>query len=84
MEKKTSSSFESTISVECYSPNAITFLGYFCGICQRQCHFEFNTVFWKSCIIFCAKPNEVDPNKLISLRQVSLSIALKYIINNSV
>ena len=35
---------------------------------------------------FCAKPKEVrvDPIKLISLRQISVSIALKYIINNSV
>ena len=55
----------------------------FLGICRRQCHYEFNTVFWKSCIVFCAKPNEVDPIKLISLRQISLSITLKYIINNS-
>ena len=40
--------------------------------------------FEKSCIIFCAKPKDVDPIKLISLRQKkSLSIALKYIINNS-
>ena len=56
----------------------------FYGFCRRQCYHEFNTVFWKSCIVFCVKPNEVDPIKLISLRQVSLSIALKYIINNSV
>ena len=27
----------------------------FCGICGRQCHYEFNTVFWKSCIVFCGK-----------------------------
>ena len=33
---------------------------------------------------FCAKPKEVDPIKLIYLRQISRSIALKYIINNSV
>ena len=33
--------------------------------------------------ILC-KTKEVDPIKLISLRQVSLSTALKYIINNSV
>ena len=47
------------------------------------CHYEFNTVFWKSCIVYCAKPKEVDPIKLISL-QGSVSIALKYEINNSV
>ena len=51
----------------------------FCGICWRQCHYEFNTVFWKSCIICCAKLKEVDPIILISLQQVSLSIAIKYI-----
>ena len=34
--------------------------------------------------VFFAKPKEVDPIKLISLRQISVSIALKYIINNSV
>ena len=56
----------------------------FCGICRRRCHYEFNTVFWKSCIEFCAKPNEVDPIKLISLRQISVSTALKYIIKNNV
>ena len=38
----------------------------------------------KSCIVFCAKPKEVGPIELISLRQISLSIALKYMINNSV
>ena len=27
----------------------------FCGICQRQCHYEFNMVFRKSCNVFCAK-----------------------------
>ena len=56
---------------------------YFCEICRRQCHYEFNTVFQKSCIVFCAKPKEVYPIKLISLRQISVSIVLKYI-NNSV
>ena len=40
--------------------------------------------FEKSCIVFSAKPKEVDPIKPISLRQISVSIALKYIINNSV
>ena len=34
--------------------------------------------------VFCAKPKEVDPIKLVSLWQISVSIALKYIINNSV
>ena len=57
---------------------------YNCGICRRQCHYEFNTVFWKSCVVICAKPRKVDPITLISLRQISLWIALKYIINNSV
>ena len=32
---------------------------------------------------FVQKPKEVDPSKLNSLRQESVSIALKYIINNS-
>ena len=59
-------------------------LYYFYGICQRQCHYEFITVFWKSWIVFCAKPKEVDPIKLISLWQISVSIALKYIINNKI
>ena len=40
----------------------------------------FENHIWK----FCAKPKEVDPIKSISLRQISVSIALKYIINNSV
>ena len=59
-------------------------LFHFCGICRRQCHYEFNRSFPKSCIVFCTKPKEVDPIKLISLRQISVSIALKYVINNSV
>ena len=33
---------------------------------------------WKSCIVFCAKPKEVDPIRLISLPRISVSIALKY------
>ena len=40
-----------------------------------------------SSIRYCenhAKPREVDPIRLISLRQISLSMALNYIINNSV
>ena len=56
----------------------------FCSLCRRQCHYEFITVFLKSCTVFCVKPKEVDRIKLISLRQISVSIALKYIINNSV
>ena len=35
-------------------------------------------------LYFFVKPKEVDPVKLISLRQISISIALKYIINNSI
>ena len=54
----------------------------FCGIFSKIMPL-FNTVFCKSGIVFCAKPKEVDPIKLNSLRQRSLSIALKYIINNS-
>ena len=27
-------------------------------------YYDFNTVFWKLCIVFCAKPKEVDPIKL--------------------
>ena len=42
------------------------------------------SILWKSCIVFCAKPKEVDPIELISLRQMSASVALKYIINNGV
>ena len=53
----------------------------FCGICRRQCHYDFNTVFWKSCNVFCAKPKEVDPLKSISVWQISVSIVFKYIIN---
>ena len=34
---------------------------YICGICQRQCHYEFNTVFWKSSIVFYAKLKQVVP-----------------------
>ena len=40
--------------------------------------------FEKSCNIICAKPKEVNPMKLISLRQISVSTALKYITDNSV
>ena len=57
---------------------------HFVAFVVRQCLYEFNRVFWKSCIVFCAKPKEVDPIKLISLRQTSVSIALKYIIYNGV
>ena len=39
-------------------------VGCFRAICQKQCHYEFNTVFQKSCIIACAKPKEVNPIKL--------------------
>ena len=39
----------------------------FCGICRRQCHYEFNTAFQKSCIVFCAKPKEEYPINPISL-----------------
>ena len=35
-------------------------------------------------VLFSTKPKEVGRIKLISLRQISDSIALKYIINNSV
>ena len=49
----------------------------FVAFVVRQCHYEFNTVFLKSCIVFCARPKEVDPIKLISLRQTSVSVALK-------
>ena len=49
-----------------------------------KCHYEFNTVFRKSCIVSCAKPREGDPIKLISLPQKRVSIALNYIIRNSV
>ena len=34
--------------------------------------------------VLCAKPKEADTIKLISQRQISVSITLKYIINNSV
>ena len=29
-------------------------------LCRKQCHYEFNTAFQNSCIVFCAKPKEVD------------------------
>ena len=54
------------------------------GICRRQSHSESHTAFRKLCIVFCVKPKEVDPIKLISLRQINVSKALKYTINNSV
>ena len=41
-------------------------------------------IFWKSCIVFCAKPKEVDPIKLNFRWHLSVSIALKYMINNGV
>ena len=31
---------------------------HFCGICRRKCHFEFNTVFEKSCTVFCAEESK--------------------------
>ena len=31
---------------------------------RNKCHYVFNTVFWKSCKIFFAKPKEVDPVNL--------------------
>ena len=40
--------------------------------------------YFKNHASFFFKPKEVDPIKLISIRQVSLSIAIKFIINNSV
>ena len=33
----------------------------FVFICQRQCHYEFNTVFQKPCIYLSGKPKEVNP-----------------------
>ena len=38
--------------------------GNFCCIYRRQCHYEFNTVFCEACIVFCAKPKEIDPIRL--------------------
>ena len=85
VKKLSVNAFNLTVS-KCLSCANLQFLllpmVHFCGICRRQCHYEFNTVFLKSCIIFCAKSKEEDPIKLISLRQISLSIALKCIINN--
>ena len=54
-----------------------------CGICQRQCHYEFKYGTLKIMYRIECK-TEVDPTNLISLRQVSVSIALKYKISNSV
>ena len=52
---------------------------YFGGICQRQCHYEFNTVFRKSCNVLCAKPKEVDPIKLNFSMKTK---CFKYVITN--
>ena len=57
---------------------------YFCGICRRQCRYEFNTVSRKSYIVFCAKPKEVDPIRLNFPVTISVSISLKYIINDGI
>ena len=46
----------------------------FCGICRRQCHYKFNTVFWKSCIVFCAKLMEVNPFKPFPNKPWSLRV----------
>ena len=34
------------------------------AICRRQCQYALNTVFRKSCNVFCAKLKEVQPIKL--------------------
>ena len=57
---------------------------YFSGICRIQRRCEFNALFQKSCIVFCAKPKEVDPIKLNFSVTNSVSIAPKYIINDGV
>ena len=31
---------------------------------ENGCHYEFNSVFYKSCNVFCAKSKEVKPDKL--------------------
>ena len=55
------------------------------GIRRRQCHYAFNTVFWKPCMVFCTKLKELDSIKLkFFLWQKSVLITLKYIINNGV
>ena len=38
------------------------FIVHFYGICQRQCYYEFNTVYQKSGNIFCSKPKEENHN----------------------
>ena len=43
-----------------------------------------NTIFRKSCDVFCVKPKEVDPNNLGFCRTNKCSIALDYVINNGV
>ena len=53
----------------------VSLVFHFSGICR---YFENHASY------FVLKPKEEDPIKLISLRQISLSIALKYIIINSV
>ena len=43
-----------------------TFLPIFdfhlCGICRGLCHYKFDTVLRKSCIVFYVKPRERKPN----------------------
>ena len=56
----------------------------FCGICRRQCHYEFNTVFRKSCNIFCAKPKEVDPIKVNFSMTNTCFDTTQNIINNGI
>ena len=51
----------------------------FCGICRRQCHFEFKTVIGKSCAKICAKLKDVDRINLFHYDKFCVSIALKYI-----
>ena len=57
---------------------------HFCGIGRRQCHYEFNMVFRKSCNVFCAKPKEVDPIKLGFSVTNKCFDTNQYIINNGV
>ena len=50
-----------------------------CGIYRRNCHYEFNMVFRKSCIVFCAKPKEVNPIKLkLIMKNKCLDSTQKY------
>ena len=57
---------------------------YLCFLCHLSNTIPLGVQYCILKIMYRILPKEVDPIKLSSLRQISLSIALKYIINNSV